>query len=54
MRRLKLDKLYYWWDSAYKLHVDDFHDIKLKSDDVRLRLKDVEPLANLARKIIET
>jgi hypothetical protein len=54
MRRLKLDKLYYWWDSAYKLHVDGFHDAKLKSDDVRLRLKDVEALVNLARKIMKT
>ena len=24
MRRLELNELYHWWDSAYKLHVDDF------------------------------
>jgi hypothetical protein len=28
MRRLKLDELYHWWDSAYKLHVDGFHEAK--------------------------
>jgi hypothetical protein len=54
MRRLKLNKLYHWWDSAYKLHVDGFHDAKLKSDDARLRLKDVEALVNPARKIMKT
>jgi hypothetical protein len=54
MRRLRLDELYHWWDSAYKLHVDGFHEAKLKSDDVRLRLKDVEALVNLARKIMKT
>jgi hypothetical protein len=54
MRRLKLDELYHWWDSAYKLHVDGFHEAKLKSDDIRLRLKDVEALVNLAKKILKT
>jgi hypothetical protein len=54
MRRLGLDELYHWWDSAYKLHVDGFHEAKLKSDDIRLRLKDVEALVNLAKKILKT
>jgi len=52
MRRLKLDKLYHWWDSAYKLHVDGFHDAKLKSNNIRLRLKDVESLVNLAKRYL--
>ena len=54
MRRLGLDELYHWWGSAYKLHVDGFHEAKLKSDDIRLRLKDVEALVNLAKKILKT
>jgi hypothetical protein len=53
MRRLGLDELYHWWDSAYKLHVDGFHEAKLRSDDVKLRLRDVEALVNLARKVLK-
>jgi hypothetical protein len=37
MKRLGVNELYRWWDSAYKLHVDGFHEAKLRSDDVRLR-----------------
>jgi hypothetical protein len=53
MRILKVDELYHWWDSAYKLHVDGFHKAKLRSDDVRLRLRDVEALVNLANKVLK-
>jgi hypothetical protein len=53
MRRLELNELYHWWDSAYKLHVDGFHEARLGSDDVRLRLRDVEALVNLAKKVLE-
>jgi len=53
MRILKVDELYHWWDSAYKLHVDGFHEAKLRSDDVRLRLRDVEALVNLANEVLK-
>ena len=53
MKRLELDELYHWWDSAYKLHVDSFHEAKLRSDDVKLRLRDVEVLVNLAKKVLK-
>jgi len=53
MRILKVDELYHWWDSAYKLHVDGFHEARLKSDDVRLRLRDVEALVNLAKNALK-
>jgi len=53
MKRLGVNELYHWWDSAYKLHVDGFHEAKLRSDDVRLRLGDVEALVNLANKALK-
>jgi len=53
MKRLGVEELYHWWDSAYKLHVDGFHEAKLRSDDVRLRLRDVEVLVNLANKVLK-
>jgi hypothetical protein len=53
MRRLELGELYHWWDSAYKLHVDGFHEARLRSYDVRLRLRDVEALVNLANKVLK-
>jgi hypothetical protein len=54
MKRLGVNELYHWWDSAYKLNVDGFHEAKLRSDDVRLRLGDVEALVNLANKVLYT
>jgi hypothetical protein len=53
MKRLGVNELYHWWDSAYKLHVDGFHEAKLRSDDIRLRLGDVESLVNLANKVLK-
>jgi len=53
MKRLGVNELYHWWDSAYKLHVDGFYEAKLGSDGVRLRLRDVEALINLAKKVLE-
>jgi hypothetical protein len=53
MRKLGVEELYHWWDSAHKLHVDGFHEAKLRSDDVRLRLRDVEALVNLANKVLK-
>jgi hypothetical protein len=53
MRILKVDELYHWWDSAYKLHVDGFHEARLRSYDVRLRLRDVEALVNLAENALK-
>jgi len=54
MKRLGVNELYHWWDSAYKLHVDGFHEAKLRSDDIRLRLGDAEALVNLANKVLYT
>jgi hypothetical protein len=53
MKRLGVNELYHWWDSAYKLHVDGFYEARLGSDGVRLRLRDVEALINLAKKVLE-
>jgi hypothetical protein len=53
MRILKVDELYRWWDSAYKLHVDGFHEARLRSYDVRLRLGDVKASVNLAKKMLK-
>jgi hypothetical protein len=33
--------------------VDGFHEARLKSDDVRLRLRDVEALVNLAKNALK-
>jgi hypothetical protein len=53
MKKLGVSELYHWWDSAYKLHVNGFHEARLGSDDVRLRLRDVEALVNLAKKVLK-
>lgn len=53
MRRLELDELYHWWGSAYRLCVDGFHEARFRSIDVILRLRDVEAVVNLAKKVLK-
>jgi hypothetical protein len=53
MRRLELDELYHWWDSAYRLCVDGFHEARFRSIDVTLRLRDVEAVVDLAKKVLK-
>ncbi|MDT7889024.1 MAG: PaREP1 family protein [Desulfurococcales archaeon] len=53
MKKPGVSELYHWWDSTYKLHVDGFLEARLGSDDVRLRLRDVEALVDLAKKVLK-
>lgn len=40
-----------WWGWAWFLHVEGFHEARLRPDQVRRDLPDVEALVNLARSI---
>ncbi|GAB6947061.1 PaREP1 family protein [Vulcanisaeta sp. JCM 16161] len=40
-----------WWKSAWFLHVEGFHEARLRPDQVRRDLPDIEALVNLARSI---
>ena len=42
-----------WWDTAWALHVWGFHEAKLDTEDVRMRLLDIESIVLEAQKIIE-
>jgi len=42
-----------WWDVAFKLHVDGFHEAKLSSEDVKERYEYIEAMVNLAKKILQ-
>jgi hypothetical protein len=42
-----------WWDTAFKLHVDGFHEAKLSSEDVKERYEYIEAMVNLARRILQ-
>jgi hypothetical protein len=53
MRILEVDELYHWWDPAYRLHVDGFHEARLRSGGVGLRLGDVEALVSLAKRMLK-
>lgn len=41
------------WDTAYRLHVDGFHEARLRIGDVKARVQDVEELAELARRVLK-
>jgi len=51
--RLGVKELMDWWDSAYRLHVDGFHEARLRSIDVAKRLGHVEALVSLAKMVVE-
>jgi hypothetical protein len=51
-KTLNVKEFILWWDSAYKLHVDGFHEAKLSSEDVKERYEYIENMVNLAKKII--
>jgi hypothetical protein len=42
-----------WWDAAWFLHVEGFHEARLRSIDVAKRLGHVEALVSLAKMVVE-
>jgi len=47
------ERIYDDWDHAYFMHVEGFHEVRLKPEQVRARLKYVKELLDLARKHLE-
>jgi len=41
-----------WWDTAFKLHVNGFHEARLSSEDVKERYEYIETMVNMAKKIL--
>jgi hypothetical protein len=52
--RLGVKELIDWWDSAYRLHVDGFHEARLRSVDVAKRFGHVEALVDLAKRVVKS
>jgi hypothetical protein len=42
-----------WWDTAFKLHVDGFHEARLSSEDVKERYEYIEAMVNMAKRILQ-
>ena len=51
--KLGVKELMDWWDSAYRLHVDGFHEARLRSVDVAKRLGHIDALVNLAKGVVQ-
>jgi len=51
--KLRVKELMDWWDAAYRLHVEGFHEARLRSVDVAKRLGHVEALVSLAKMVVE-
>ena len=51
--KLGVKELMDWWDAAWFLHVEGFHEARLRSIDVVKRLGHVEALVNLAKMVVE-
>ncbi|ADY02285.1 MAG: PaREP1 family protein [Vulcanisaeta sp.] len=52
--RLSRREVRWWWGRAWFLHVEGFHEARLRSDQVRRDLPDIEALVNLAKSISGT
>ena len=51
-RTLGIKEFILWWDTAFRLHVDVFHEARLSSEDIRERYEYIEEMVNLARKVL--
>jgi len=51
--KLGVKELMDWWDAAWFLHVEGFHEARLRSVDVAKRIGHVEALVSLAKMIVE-
>jgi hypothetical protein len=51
--KLGVKELMDWWDAAWFLHVEGFHEARLRSIDVAKRLGHVEALVSLAKMVVE-
>ena len=51
--KLRVKELMDWRDSAYRLHVDGFHEARLRSIDVAKRFGHVEALVSLAKRVVQ-
>jgi hypothetical protein len=51
--KLGVKELIDWWDAAWFLHVEGFHEARLRSVDVAKRLGHVEALVNLAKRVVQ-
>jgi hypothetical protein len=51
-RTLGIKEFILWWDTAFRLHVDGFHEARLSSEDIRERYEYIEEMVNLARKVL--
>lgn len=50
--KLRVKELMDWWDAAWFLHVEGFHEARLRSVDVAKRFGHVEALVSLARRVV--
>ena len=52
-RTLSVKEFILWWDTALRLHVDDFHEARLSSEGVGERYEYIGGMVNLARKVLK-
>ena len=50
--KLSVKDLVDWWDSAYRLHVDGFHEARFRSVGVARRYGHVEAVVGVAKRIL--
>jgi len=52
-RALSIKEFILWWDTAFKLHVDGFHEARLSSEDVKERYEYIETMVNMVKRILQ-
>jgi len=52
-KTLGIKEFILWWDTAFKLHVNGFHEARLSSEDIKERYEYIEAMVNTAKKIMQ-
>jgi len=52
-KALGIKEFILWWDTAFKLHVDGFHEARLSSEDVKERYEYIETMVNMVKRILQ-
>jgi hypothetical protein len=52
-KALGIKEFILWWDTAFKLHVDGFHEARLSSEDVKERYEYIEAMVNMVKRILQ-